>query len=382
MVHTTPEFHQLVRDNLDRAPLFSGIIEGVGPRYCPSIEDKIVRFADKDRHLLFLEPEGWNTCEVYIQGCNTSLPEDVQWAMIRSIPAMRQAEFLRIGYAIEYDAVVTGEITADLNTRRHPGLFLAGQINGTTGYEEAAAQGMIAGINAVRFLRGEPSVILRRDEAYIGVLIDDLVTKDIREPYRMFTSRAEHRLLLRGNNADLRLTLLAYTLGLVDEARAAAVQDKQQHSEQLQALLRSTRLFPNARTNASLVDAGLPTISSDVTAEGMLRRPEVSYERLQQVVELPDYPPYVVEQVEHEAIYGEYIIRQKREAERVRKMEHRRIPGDFDYEAIKGLRAEARQLLLRFRPATLGQASRLAGVNPSDVAIVLMALERREQREG
>jgi tRNA uridine 5-carboxymethylaminomethyl modification enzyme len=382
MVHTTPEFHQLVRDNLDRAPLFSGIIEGVGPRYCPSIEDKIVRFADKDRHLLFLEPEGWNTCEVYIQGCNTSLPEDVQWAMIRSIPAMRQAEFLRIGYAIEYDAVVTGEITADLNTRRHPGLFLAGQINGTTGYEEAAAQGVIAGINAVRFLRGEPSVILRRDEAYIGVLIDDLVTKDIREPYRMFTSRAEHRLLLRGNNADLRLTPLAYTLGLVDEARAAAVQDKQQHSEQLQSLLRSTRLFPNARTNASLVDAGLPTISSDVTAEGMLRRPEVSYERLQQVVELPDYPPYVVEQVEHEAIYGEYIIRQKREAERVRKMEHRRIPGDFDYEAIKGLRAEARQLLLRFRPATLGQASRLAGVNPSDVAIVLMALERREQREG
>jgi tRNA uridine 5-carboxymethylaminomethyl modification enzyme len=382
MLHTTPEFHTIIRNNLDRAPLFSGIIEGVGPRYCPSIEDKIVRFADKDRHLFFLEPEGWNTCEVYLQGCNTSLPEDVQWAMIRSIPALRQAEFLRIGYAIEYDAVVTGEIGADLNTRRHPGLFLAGQVNGTTGYEEAAAQGLLAGINAVRLVRGEPAVILRRDEAYIGVLIDDLVTKEIREPYRMFTSRAEHRLLLRGNNADMRLTPLAYRLGLVGEARAAAVANKQEQSDHLQALLRHKRLFPNAFTNAALINAGLPTITSNVTAEGLLRRPEVSYQQLQAVVDLPDMPDYVIEQVEHEAIYGEYIIRQQREADRVRKMENRRIPTDFDYHAIKGLRAEARQLLVRFRPATLGQAARLAGVNPSDVAIVLMALERFGQAES
>ena len=238
LVHTTPEFHDIVRRNLDRAPLFSGIIEGVGPRYCPSIEDKIVRFADKERHGLFLEPEGWSTHEVYVQGCNTSLPEDVQWAMLRSIPALRRVELMRAGYAIEYDALATGEIAADMSSRRAPGLFFAGQINGTTGYEEAAAQGLMAGINAARFVQGKPPVILRRDEAYIGVLIDDLVTKEIREPYRMFTSRAEHRLLLRADNADLRLTPLAGELGLVDRERVAVVERKREEVERLLAVLR------------------------------------------------------------------------------------------------------------------------------------------------
>lgn len=377
LIYTTPRFHELVRANLDRAPLFSGIIEGVGPRYCPSIEDKIVRFAEKERHNLFLEPEGWNTNEVYVQGCNTSLPEDVQWEMLRSIPALRHVELMRIGYAIEYDAVATGEIRADMSARRMPGLFLAGQINGTTGYEEAAAQGVMAGINAVRYVRGQEPIILRRDQAYIGVLLDDLVTKEIREPYRMFTSRAEHRLLIRFDNADLRLTPLAYQLGLVDEKRAGVVEQKRAWSEELQTMLRQKRVYPTADTNAALTAAGIPPLSTDTNAEILLRRPHVSYRHLQVALGLPEAPDDVVEQAELAACYGSYIERQRREAERIERMEHRRIPRDIDYETIKGLRAEACQVLQRFRPDTLGQAGRLAGVNPSDVAILLFALERQ-----
>jgi tRNA uridine 5-carboxymethylaminomethyl modification enzyme len=381
MIYTTARFHEHIRANLHRAPLFSGTIEGVGPRYCPSIEDKIVRFADKDRHTLFLEPEGWTTGEVYVQGCNTSLPEDVQWEMLRSIPSLRAVELLRIGYAIEYDAVATGEINADLSTRRMPGLYLAGQINGTTGYEEAAAQGIMAGINAARWLRGEQSIILRRDEAYIGVLLDDLVTKEIREPYRMFTSRAEHRLLIRGDNADLRLTPLAHTLRMVEHRRAEQVEQKRAWSEELQTRLAGKRVFPGAAINTTLAQAGLAPLSTDVSVAALLRRPGVRYHLIQAVLELPEFPPDVIEQVELAALYGTYIVRQQREAERVRRMEHRRIPPDLDYNHIKGLRAEARQLLQHFRPATLGQAGRLAGVNPSDVAIVLFALERQYQTQ-
>jgi tRNA uridine 5-carboxymethylaminomethyl modification enzyme len=379
-VHTTPEFHQHIRDNLHRAPLFSGVIEGVGPRYCPSIEDKIVRFADKERHGLFLEPEGWTTNEVYVQGCNTSLPEDVQWAMLRSIPALRNVELMRVGYAIEYDAVATGEIGADMQARRLPGLFLAGQINGTTGYEEAAAQGLMAGINAARMVLGKASVILGRDEAYIGVLIDDLVTKEIHEPYRMFTSRAEHRLLLRGDNADLRLTPLANELGMVDSARAAAVERKRERAEALREQLAGHRIFPSAITNAALLAAGVEPISGPMSAEELLRRPAVRYDQLKNALNLPEEAPEAIEQVEIEAKYGGYIARQQREVERIRKMERRRIPPEFDYSALPGLRNEARQVLLRFRPATIGQAGRLAGINPADVAIVLFALERRTAR--
>ncbi|MGQ9775295.1 tRNA uridine-5-carboxymethylaminomethyl modification enzyme MnmG/GidA [Chloroflexus sp.] len=378
-VHTTPEFHAIIRENLHRAPLFSGIIEGVGPRYCPSIEDKIVRFADKERHGLFLEPEGWTTSEVYVQGCNTSLPEDVQWAMLRSIPALRNVELMRIGYAIEYDAVATGEITADMQTRRLRGLFFAGQINGTTGYEEAAAQGLMAGINAAHYVQGKPPVILGRAEAYIGVLIDDLTTKEIREPYRMFTSRAEYRLLLRADNADLRLTPLAYRLGLVDGERAAVVEARRQQIEHALQQMRERRIFPSAAVNASLEAHGIKSISQPVTVAEVLARPEVRYTQLRDALpELPALSDAVIEQVEIGCKYSGYIARQEREVARMQKMEHRRIPPDFDYASLPGLRNEARQVLMRFRPATLGQAGRLAGINPADVAIILFALERRQ----
>lgn len=379
-VHTTPEFHAIIRANLHRAPLFSGIIEGVGPRYCPSIEDKIVRFADKERHSLFLEPEGWTTSEVYVQGCNTSLPEDVQWAMLRSIPALRNVELMRIGYAIEYDAVATGEITADMQTRRLRGLFFAGQINGTTGYEEAAAQGLMAGINAARYVQGKPPVILGRAEAYIGVLIDDLTTKEIREPYRMFTSRAEYRLLLRGDNADLRLTPLAYELGLVDGERAAVVEARRAQTEQAVRQARERRLFPAAAINAALEEQGIKPLSQPATVAEVLARPDVRYDQLRAAIpDLPELAPAVAEQLEIACKYSGYIARQEREVARMQKMEHRRIPPDFDYTALPGLRNEARQVLMRFRPATLGQAGRLAGINPADVAIVLFALERRAE---
>ena len=377
LVHTTPEFHQIVRDNLGRAPLFSGVIEGVGPRYCPSIEDKIVRFADKERHGLFLEPEGWGTHEVYVQGCNTSLPEDVQWAMLRVIPALRKVELTRVGYAIEYDAVATGELGADLQARRMPGLFLAGQINGTTGYEEAAAQGLMAGLNAARRVQGAPAVILRRDQAYIGVLIDDLVTKAIHEPYRMFTSRAEYRLLLRGDNADLRLTPLAHELGLVGAGRAAAVERRREAAATLHAALEGRRIHPAAAVNAALVAQGIEALSQPMSAAELLARPAVRYPQLAAALALPATPGHVAELVEVACKYGGYIARQQREVARVRKMEDRRIPASLDYTALPGLRNEARQVLTRFRPATLGQAGRLAGINPADVTILLFAIERQ-----
>ncbi len=382
LVHTTPIFHRLIRENLHRAPLFSGMIEGVGPRYCPSIEDKIVRFADKERHGLFLEPEGWTTHEVYVQGCNTSLPEDVQWAMLRSIPALRNAELMRVGYAIEYDAVATGEIGADLQTRRLPGLFLAGQINGTTGYEEAAAQGLMAGLNAARFARELPPVILRRDQAYIGVLIDDLVTKAIREPYRMFTSRAEHRLLLRGDTADLRLTPLAYSLGLVDAARAAAVEQRRAAAEALEQNLTERRVFPTLALNQGLEALGFDPLSQPASAAELLARPKVRYNQLQDLLDLPAAAQDLVELVEVNCKYGGYINRQQREVERLRRMEDRRIPAELDYDHLRGLRSEAAQALKHFRPATLGQAGRLAGVSPADMAILLVALERRRRAEA
>jgi tRNA uridine 5-carboxymethylaminomethyl modification enzyme len=380
LVHTTPKFHTIVRENIDRAPMFSGVIEGVGPRYCPSIEDKIVRFADKERHGMFLEPEGWSTAEVYVQGCNTSLPEDVQWAMLRAIPALRNVEIMRVGYAIEYDAVATGEIGPDLGAKRLRGLFLAGQINGTTGYEEAAAQGLIAGINAARHAKGEPAVVLRRDESYIGVLIDDLVTKEIHEPYRMFTSRAEHRLLLRTDNADLRLTPLAGELGLVEPARVAAVGRKAEQTERLLGALRERRVFPAAATNERLAAAGVAPLSAELTAAELLSRPEVRYEQMRAALDLPDAPPEVSEQAEVQAKYGGYLAKQQREVEKARRMESRRIPPGIDYAAIRGLRNEARQVLQRFTPATLGQAARLAGINPADIAVLLVAIERHSAK--
>ncbi len=374
-VHTSAEFHMIVQANLHRAPLFSGVIEGVGPRYCPSIEDKIVRFADKERHGFFLEPEGWNTAEVYVQGCNTSLPEDVQWDMLRSIPALHNVELMRAGYAIEYDAVATGEISASLEARRLPGLFLAGQINGTTGYEEAAAQGLMAGINAARSIQQQPALILRRDQAYIGVLIDDLVTKEIHEPYRMFTSRAEHRLVLRADNADLRLTAIGAQLGLISQERASNVEQKHAQIQELGQVLYGRRVFPSADTNTRLEAAGIMALASEVTAADILRRQDVGYAQLRDALALPDAPAPVLEQVEIEVKYGGYLAKQQREIERVQRMETQRIPKDLDYSTVRGLRNEARQTLIRFRPATLGQAARLAGITPADVACLLVRMK-------
>ncbi len=376
-IHTTPEFHAIIRANLHRAPMFSGVIEGTGPRYCPSIEDKIVRFADKDRHLLYLEPEGWQSNEMYLQGCNTSLPEDVQWHMIRAIPALRKAELMRIGYAIEYDAVANGEIRASLEAKRLPMLFLAGQINGTTGYEEAAAQGIMAGINAVRAVRRQDAFILQRDQAYIGVLIDDLVTRDIHEPYRMFTSRAEHRLLLRTDNADLRLSPIAANLGLISAQRASAVAQRADHIAHHAAALRGQRVFPSTIVNAALSAEQLQPLSREVTAADILARPEATYAQLQRALGLPVLDDSTIQTLEIEVKYDGYLVKQQRQIERVAKMEHHRIPPTLDYTTIRGLRNEAVLVLTRFQPVTIGQATRLAGITPADISVVILAIERR-----
>ena len=386
-VQTNEETHRVIRDNLHRAPMFTGVIEGVGPRYCPSIEDKITRFAEKPSHHLFLEPEGWRTDEVYVQGANTSLPTDVQTRMLRSIPALRHCEVLRYGYAVEYDAVATGEAGPALETHRVAGLFVAGQILGTSGYEEAAAQGIMAGINAAASVQGRPPVVLRRDQAYIGVLIDDLVTKEISEPYRMLTSRAEHRLLLRGDNADLRLTALGHELGLVDDELAERARTRADQTDRAVAALRMIWLSANPATQNGLAARGLPAVTRNQTAEEYLRRPDVDYgslaaylnARAERVPEgLARWPTEdtVAETIEIEAKYADYMRKQQAQVERAARLESRHIPVGFDYSQAPGLRAEARQKLAALRPATVGQAGRIAGVTPSDIAVLLVHLER------
>jgi tRNA uridine 5-carboxymethylaminomethyl modification enzyme len=382
LIHTTDVFHEIVRRNLHRAPLFTGVIEGIGPRYCPSIEDKIVRFQDKPTHGMFLEPEGWHTTEVYVQGCNTSLPEDVQWAMLRSIPALRRVELMRPGYAIEYDAIAAGELTATLAARRLDGLFLAGQINGTTGYEEAAAQGLLAGINAACWLQRRDPLILRRDEAYLGVLVDDLVTKALHEPYRMFTSRAEHRLLLRHDTADLRLAPHAARLGLIDAAHADQIEQRRAALGRVRTALERQHIYPTAAVNAQLRALGLAELQSETTAALLLRRPDVHYAHVRSLTELPDEPAHIIAQAETEARYGGYLERQEREVARTQRMEQHPIPGDLAIASITGLRLEARQVLERVRPRTVGQAGRLAGVNPADIAVLLVAIRRHEQQRA
>jgi len=357
---TTPEVHQAIRASLDRAPLYTGQIRSTGPRYCPSIEVKVVRFPDRPRHQVFLEPEGRSTDEVYCNGISTSLPEDVQDRIVRAIPGMERAAILRYGYAIEYDFVPPLQTQATLESKIVPGLYLAGQINGTSGYEEAAGQGILAGINAARALDGKPPVVLRRDQAYLGVLVDDLVTKGADEPYRMFTSLAEYRLLLRHDNADRRLMPLGREVGLVADDAWLAFQEKERQIRSAQDVL--CRVRRGGRT-----------------LEELLRRPEVTWDTL--VAEVPDLAalrlsPEAREQVEIEAKYAGYLARQEREVQRARRMEDRIIPAGLDYAAVPHLRAEAREKLARIRPRSLGQAARIAGIGPADLSVLLIHLAR------
>jgi tRNA uridine 5-carboxymethylaminomethyl modification enzyme len=377
-VYTTDETLRVVRDNLHRSPIAPGTIEALGPRYCPSFEEKVVRFPDKERHQLFLEPEGWHTGEVYVQGFFTGMPEDVQLAMLHSIPALCQAEIMRPGYAIEYDGVPCQEVSAGLETKRIEGLFHAGQINGTSGYEEAAAQGLVAGINAALKVQSRPPVILRRDQAYIGVLIDDLVTKVIDEPYRIMTSRAEYRLLLRQDNADLRLADLGYEAGLLPYERYQPITSKRQVVEAELARLEATWLRPGTdEVMATMAERGLTPLTDGVNALQFLRRPEIGYDLVATMVPPPTpLSPQAAEQVEIEAKYAGYIEKQRAEVARFRRLEDHRIPLDLDYEGMTGLRAEAREKLAHVRPATVGQAARLAGVNPADVSVLLVHLKR------
>ncbi len=364
ITYTNEAVHELIRENLARAPMYTGQIETNGPRYCPSIEDKIVRFADKSQHQLFLEPEGRNTQEVYVNGVSTSLPRDVQDAMFRLIPGLERAEIMRYGYAVEYDYCPPDQLTPSLESKGVAGLFLAGQINGTTGYEEAGAQGLVAGANAALKLRGSEPLVLSRDQAYIGVLIDDLVTRGVDEPYRMFTSRAEYRLLLRQDNADRRLTPLGHRLGLVDEQRHRRLAEKQREVERVTKLLDATR-------------------KEGVTLSKWLRRPEVAWEDLQQdLPELTALPREVAEQVLHDVKYAGYVARQQTDVDRQARLADKRIPASFDYERLHQMRAEAREKLGNVRPSNLSQASRISGVTPADIALLMAHLQCDSTRGG
>ena len=381
---TTPETHRIILDNLDRAPLYSGKIHGIGPRYCPSIEDKVVRFADKDRHQIFLEPEGKESREWYVQGMSTSMPEDVQWAMYRTIPGLRHCEFTRLGYAIEYDCIDSLELRPTLESLRIGGLFFAGQINGTSGYEEAACQGLLAGMNAALHIQGKAPVLLTRDMSYIGVLTDDLTTKGTDEPYRMMTSRAEHRLYLRQDNADLRLTEIGWQAGLATEERMERTRRKQAETEQLIREMKTTRFAPGEALNAFLRERNQPETAGSLNAEELLRRPEVSFADLTELKpEWAEASPAAREQAEISVKYAGYLEKQAHLIEQARRMEEIRLPEDIPYADIEHLRLEARQKLAKQKPVSLGAAGRIPGVNPADVAVLTVWMEKQKRmKEG
>lgn len=378
LTYTNLETHDVIRENLHRAPMFTGIVEGVGARYCPSIEDKVVRFSDKPRHQIFLEPEGANTDEVYVQGLSTSLPEDVQQNMVRSIEGLEQAEIMRSGYAIEYDVVVPHQLRPTLETMKISGLYTAGQTNGTSGYEEAACQGLMAGINAALKIQGKEPLVLKRSDAYIGVLIDDLVTKGTNEPYRLLTSRAEYRLLLRHDNADLRLTEMGQAIGLVNEERYEEYQTKKEMIEEEMKRLEKSRLKPTKELQEFLATKNSAALKDGILAVDILKRPELSYLDVVQFIETSEVevPRYVYEQVEIQVKYEGYIKKANDKVAKLKRMEAKKIPANIDYTKVNSLATEAVQKLEKIRPETIAQASRISGVNPSDISILMVYIEQ------
>ena len=381
LTYTNGTSHEIIQNNLHRAPMFTGVVKGVGPRYCPSIEDKIVRFADKERHQLFLEPEGRNTEEVYVQGLSTSLPEDVQRELVHSIKGLENAEMMRTGYAIEYDMVLPHQLRATLETKKISGLFTAGQTNGTSGYEEAAGQGIIAGINAALKVQGKSELILKRSDGYIGVMIDDLVTKGTIEPYRLLTSRAEYRLILRHDNADMRLTEMGREIGLVDDERWARFEIKKNQFDNEMTRLDSIKLKPVKETNAKVEEMGFKPLTDAVTAKEFLRRPEVSYQDVVAFIgpAAEDLDDKIIELIETEIKYEGYISKAMDQVAKMKRMEEKRIPANIDWDDIDSIATEARQKFKLINPETIGQASRISGVNPADISILMVYLEGKNR---
>ena len=381
LTYTNQSSHDIINKNLYRAPMFSGVVKGVGPRYCPSIEDKIVRFADKDRHQLFLEPEGRDTEEVYIQGLSTSLPEDVQRELVHSIKGLERAEMMRTGYAIEYDIVLPHQLRATLETKLISGLFTAGQTNGTSGYEEAAGQGIVAGINAALKVQGKPELILKRSDAYIGVMIDDLVTKGTLEPYRLLTSRAEYRLILRHDNADMRLKPIGRRVGLVDEERWLNYEIKKAQFDNEMKRLSTNKLKPTEDTNEEVQAMGFKPLTDAVTAKEFMRRPEVSYADVIKFIgpAAEDLSPKLIELLETEIKYEGYINKALDQVVKMKRMEEKRIPANIDWDDIDSIATEARQKFKKINPETIGQASRISGVNPADISILMVYLEGNQK---
>lgn len=382
LTYTNPETHKIIRENLERSPLYSGMIEGTGPRYCPSIEDKVVKFADKDRHQVFIEPEGIDTNEMYVGGMSSSLPEDVQYAMYRTVPGLEHAKIVRNAYAIEYDCINPRQLYPTLEFKAIKGLFSGGQFNGSSGYEEAASQGLIAGINAAMELLGKEQLVLDRSESYIGVLIDDLVTKENHEPYRMMTSRAEYRLLLRQDNADLRLTKKGYEVGLISQERYDHVVEKEAQIEAETARVEQVKIGANAKVQEVLEANGSQRLNAGSTLTELIRRPELNYDVLAPIdPERPELSAEVREQVNINIKYDGYIKRQIKQVKQFKKLENKKLPENFDYDQVSGLRMEAQQKLNLYQPISIGQASRIAGVSPADISVLLVYLEQLHYRQ-